>query len=114
MLIMFFSVERESCIILEKTIWDEPTKRGSVKVNGKLFSLPLILVKLFREGFGEFPLSNLILYSRPDCSLSRFLKLLYLTSRSFDSLVFLQLSQTLQLRLIFASSCTVFEAPVDI
>jgi hypothetical protein len=64
-------VEKDSCIILEKTVWDDSMKRGCIRVNGKLFSLPLLLVKMFREGFGEFPLVNLTVYSRPDCALSR-------------------------------------------
>ena len=66
-----FAAEKESCIIMEKTFWEEPSKRACIKVCGKSFSLPLVLIKLFREGFGEFTLNNLTVYSRPDCALSR-------------------------------------------
>ena len=67
-----FAAEKDSCIILEKTVWEDPNKRGCIKVNGKTFCLPLLLVKLFKDGFGEFPLTNLTVFSRPDCALSRY------------------------------------------
>lgn len=63
-----YAGERKECVLVVKS---DNMLNGMTAVKGKIYCVPLIMVKMFRDGYGDHPVSTLTVESMKDCKMSK-------------------------------------------